>query len=179
MRCAQCGFDAGVGVAFCSRCGTRLSQPRPAAIREYALNRIVRSWWHFAREFVMAFAMCAGGLFLLGESPGHRLLGSLLVLGSIILVGLAVFARRGMTWRLTSDRLIERRNVFASSHQEMELIDVRSIEVSRSLLQRLLGLGTVAVASAASAEFLIIMSDIRDPQHVADTVRQARLKRLA
>ncbi len=60
----------------------------------------------------------------------------------------------------------------------MELIDVRSIEVSRSLLQRLLSLG-VAVASAASAEFLIIMSDIRDPQHIADTVRQARLKRLA
>ena len=127
----------------------------------------------------MAFAMCGGGLFLLGESPGHRLLGALLVLGSIILVGLAVCARRGMTWSLTSDRLIERRDLFASSRQEMELIDVRSIEVSRSLPQRLLGLGTVAVASAASAEFLIIMSDIRDPQLVADTVRQARLKRLA
>ena len=58
-------------------------------------------------------------------------------------------------------------------------MDVRSIEVSRSLPQRLLGLGTVVAASAASAEFLIIMSDIRNPQGVADTVRQARLKRLA
>src|SRR6266849_6917193 len=179
MRCAQCGFEAGVGVVFCSRCGTRFMQPRPAAIREYALNRIVRSWWHFAREFVMALAMCLGGLFLLGESRGNGLLGLLLMLGSIALVVLAGLARRGTTWSLTSDRLIERRDMFASSHQEMELIDVRSIEVSRSLLQRLLGLGTVAVASAASAEFLIIMSDIRDPQHVADTVRQARLKRLA
>jgi uncharacterized membrane protein YdbT with pleckstrin-like domain len=179
MRCAQCGFDAGVGVAFCSRCGTRLSQPRPAAVREYALSRIVRSWWHFAREFVMALAMCIGGLFFVGESPGHSLLGLLLMLGSIALIVLAGLARRGTTWSLTSDRLIERRDVFASSHQEMELIDVRSIEVSRSLLQRLLGLGTVAVASAASAEFLIIMIDIPDPQHVADTVRQARLKRLA
>jgi membrane protein YdbS with pleckstrin-like domain len=179
MRCAQCGFEAGVGVVFCSRCGTRLSQPRPAAVREYALSRIMRSWWHFAREFVMAFAMCAGGLFLLGESPGNSLLGLVLVLGSIILVGLAVCARRGMTWSLTSDRLIERRDLFASSRQVMELIDVRSIEVSRSLPQRLLGLGTFAVASAASAEFLIVMTDIRDPQHVADTLRQARLKRLA
>jgi hypothetical protein len=179
MRCTQCGFEAGVGVVFCSRCGTRFVQPGPAAIREYALNRIVRSWCHFAREFLMAFAMSAGGLFLLGESPGHRLLGSLLVLDSITLVGLAVCARRGMTWSLTSDRLIERRDLFASSRQEMELIDVRSIEVSCSLPQRLLGLGTVTVASAASAEFLIIMSDIRDPQHDADTVRQARHKRLA
>jgi len=127
----------------------------------------------------MALAMCIGGLFLLGESPGNSLLGLLLMLGSIALVVLAGLARRGTTWSLTSDRLIERRDMFASSHQEMELIDVRSIEVSRSLLQRLLGLGTLAVASAASAEFLIIMGDIRDPQHVADTVRQARLKRLA
>jgi uncharacterized membrane protein YdbT with pleckstrin-like domain len=139
----------------------------------------MRSWWHFAREFVMAFAMCAGGLFLLGESPGNSLLGLVLMLGSIVLVLLGGLARRGITWRLTSDRLIERRDVFTSSHQEMELIDVRSIEVSRSLIQRLLGLGTVAVASAASAEFLIVMTDIRDPQHVADTLRQARLKRLA
>jgi hypothetical protein len=90
MRCAQCGFEAGVGVVFCSRCGTRLSQPRPAAVREYALSRIVRSWWHFVREFLMAFAMCVGGVFLLGESPGNRLVGLLLVLGSIALVGLAL-----------------------------------------------------------------------------------------
>ncbi len=123
----------------------------------------------------MGLAMCIGGLFLFGEPSGSSLLGLLLMLGSIALVVLAGLAHRGTTWSLTSDRLIERRDMFASSHQEMELIDVRSIEVSRSLLQRLLGLGTVAVASAASAEFLIIMSDIRDPQHVADTVRQARL----
>ena len=127
----------------------------------------------------MALAMCIGGLFLLGESRGNGLLGLLLMLGSIALVVLAALGRSGTTWSLTSDRLIERHDLFASSHQEMELIDLRSIEVSRSLLQRLLGLGTVAVASAASAEFLIIMSDIRDPLHVANTVRQARLKRLA
>jgi uncharacterized membrane protein YdbT with pleckstrin-like domain len=124
----------------------------------------------------MAFAMCAGGFF--GVSSGQELLGCLLVLGGLILVGLAICARRGITWSLTSDRVIERRDLFASSRQEMELIDVRSIEVTRSLPQRLLRLGTIAVASAASAEFLIVMSDIRNPQQVADTVRQARLKRL-
>jgi hypothetical protein len=63
----------------------------------------------------MALAMCIGGLFLLGESPGNSLLGLLLMLGSIALVVLAGLARRGTTWSLTSDRLIERRDVFASS----------------------------------------------------------------
>jgi hypothetical protein len=127
----------------------------------------------------MAFAMCARGLFLLGESPGHRLAGSLLMLGSLALVALVATTHRGISWSVTSDRLIERHDLFASTRQEMELIDARSIEISRSLPQRLLGLGTVTVASAASAEFLIVISDIRNPQQVADTVRRARLKRLA
>jgi len=47
------------------------------------------------------------------------------------------------------------------------------------VLQRLFGLGDVTVASAASAEFLIRLENIPDPERVAEMLRQARLKRLA
>jgi len=57
MRCAQCGLDTVAGAAFCSRCGARLFAPRPAALREYALDRIFTSWWRFAGAFVVAFAL--------------------------------------------------------------------------------------------------------------------------
>ena len=69
--------------------------------------------------------------------------------------------------------------MLASRRREMELADVRSIEVDRSLGQRLLGLGTVIIASAASAEFLIRMNDVPHPEQLAEMLRQARLKRLA
>jgi uncharacterized membrane protein YdbT with pleckstrin-like domain len=69
--------------------------------------------------------------------------------------------------------------MLASHRREMELADVRSIEVDRSLSQRLLGLGNVMVASAASADFIVRMWDIPDPERVAEMLRQARLKRLA
>ena len=46
----------------------------------------------------------------------------------------------------------------------MELADVRSIEVNRSLMQRIMGLGNVGVASAASADFMIRLLDIPDPE---------------
>ena len=69
--------------------------------------------------------------------------------------------------------------MLASRRREMELADVRSIKVDRSLTQRMLGLGSVTIASAASAEFLIRMSDIPNPERVAEMLRQARLKRLA
>ncbi len=76
-------------------------------------------------------------------------------------------------------RLIERRGLLASHRREMELSDVRSIEVDRSVMQRMLGLGTVTIASAASTDFMIRLYDIPDPERVAEILRQARLKRLA
>lgn len=179
MRCAQCGTETPPGAAFCSRCGTRVAQPRPAAVREYALSRILPSWWHFTREILIAIAMLGGGLYLLGGRPGNARAGVPLAAGGAAVFGLISLARRYTNWSLTSDRLIERRGMFASRRREMELADVRSIEVDRSLMQRILGLGSVAVASAASAEFLIRMSDIPNPEHVAEMLRQARLKRLA
>ena len=67
----------------------------------------------------------------------------------------------------------------ASRRREMELADVRSIEVDRSLSQRMLGLGNVSIASSASADFMIRLWDVPDPERIAEILRQARLKRLA
>ncbi|HVN88230.1 MAG TPA: PH domain-containing protein [Candidatus Binataceae bacterium] len=177
MRCAQCGAEAAQGAAFCSRCGTRLQAPKPAAVREYALSRILPSWWHFAREIVIAIVMAGFGVTMLARGNGRP--GILLMIGSVAVFGLIALARNNTSWSLTSDRLIERRGLLASSRREMELADVRSIEVTRSLGQRLFGLGDVMIASAASAEFLIRLSNIPDPEQVAEMLRQARLKRLA
>jgi uncharacterized membrane protein YdbT with pleckstrin-like domain len=103
----------------------------------------------------------------------------ILVAGSGVVLGLTNLSRRHISWSLTSDRLIERRGLLANRRREMELADVRSIEVERSLMQRMVGLGNVTVASAASADFLIRLSNIPDPEHVAEMLRRARLKRLA
>jgi uncharacterized membrane protein YdbT with pleckstrin-like domain len=154
-------------------------QPRPAAVREYALSRILPSWWHFARELLIVIAMLGGGAYLVVSPRGYGNAGLLLLAGGVVVLLLIGLARRSVAWSLTSDRLIERRGLLASRRREMELSDVRSIEVNCSLSQRMLGLGDVAVASAASAEFLIRLSDIPDPERVAEMLRQARLKRLA
>jgi len=95
------------------------------------------------------------------------------------LFGLIAIARRGLSWSLTSERLIERRGILASRRREIELADIRSVEVDRRVLQRLTGLGNVTVASAASADFLVRLEDIPNPDAIAEQLRQARLKRLA
>ncbi len=179
MRCPQCGSEAVQGATFCSRCGTRLSSPRPAAQREYALVRILPSWWHFLHEILLAIGLACGGLYILFASHLDFRLGLGLIAAAVLIITLATVHRRYTSWSLTSDRLIERRGLLASHRREMELADVRSIEVDRSFSQRLLGLGNVLIASAASADFMIRLWDIPDPERVAEMLRQARLKRLA
>jgi membrane protein YdbS with pleckstrin-like domain len=153
--------------------------PRPETKHEYALTRILPSWWHFARGLMVVAAIFAVGLYQISAPEGNRRVGLLLVAMSAAILGLVHLARRYTSWSLTSDRLIERHGLLASRRREMELADVRSIEVTRSLMQRILGLGNVGIASAASADFMIRMLDIPDPERVAEILRQARLKRLA
>jgi membrane protein YdbS with pleckstrin-like domain len=179
MRCTQCGFEVAQGAAFCSRCGTRVMTPRPETRHEYALTRILPSWWHFFREILIGCALAAGGIYRLITHPGSPALALVLWAGAAAILGMASLARRYTSWSLTSDRLIARRGLIASHRREMELADVRSIEVDRGMMQRLLGLGNVTVASAASADFVIRLLNIPDPERVAEMLRQARLKRLA
>jgi membrane protein YdbS with pleckstrin-like domain len=178
MRCPQCGFEAPQGATFCPRCGSRMGSARPEMKREYALTRILPSWWHFSRELLIVVVLALVGIYLFAIQ-GNSGLGLALVVLAATVLGLIALARRYTSWSLTSDRLIERRGFLARHRREMELADVRSIEVDRSLTQRMLGLGNVMIASAASSDFLIRMQDIPDPERVAEILRQARLQRLA
>jgi membrane protein YdbS with pleckstrin-like domain len=156
-----------------------LLSPRPAAQREYALVRILPSWWHFLREIILAVGLACGGLVALLATQIDFRAGLGLIAAAILIIALAVLHRRYTSWSLTSDRLIERRGLLASHRREMELADVRSIEVDRSFLQRLLGIGDVMIASAASVDFMIKLHNVPNPERVAEMLRQARLKRLA
>ena len=104
----------------------------------------------------------------------------MLALGlSFVVAMVAIFRRRSTSWSITSERLIEYRGILFRRRREVELADIRSVEVNRRLIQRMLGLGNVLVASAASADFLIRLEDVVNPDEVAETLRRARLKRLA
>jgi uncharacterized membrane protein YdbT with pleckstrin-like domain len=179
MRCPQCGNDLAAGATFCSRCGTRVYAPKPADVREYALAKLRPSAWQFAHAFILGVIVIGGGAFIVYNNHDMWRPGFALIAVGILILIFAIFAARAVSWSITSDRVIERRGYLASRRREMELADIRSVEVDRRILQRLLGLGNVTIASAASADYAIQLRDIYDPEGAAETIRKARLKRLA
>jgi membrane protein YdbS with pleckstrin-like domain len=179
MRCSQCGNDTNPDAAFCPRCGARIYAPKPAAVHEYALAAFRPSLWHYTQGFAAGGIFIAiGGAVLYRNHDQWRAGFGLVVLGMLALAATIIRARQ-VSWSLTSDRLIERRGLLATRKREMELADIRSVEVSRRLIQRILGLGDVAIASAASTDYAIQLNDISDPDSAAETIRKARLRRLA
>jgi uncharacterized membrane protein YdbT with pleckstrin-like domain len=179
MRCPQCGNDTEQGAAFCSRCGTRMFAPKPAAVREYALALYRPSLWYYANGFLIAGVFIAfGGRLLYVKFQPPQVGFALIGLGILIIIVTMIRART-VSWSLTSDRLIEKRGLIASRRREMELADIRSVEVTKRVMQRMIGLGDVTIASAASADYAIRLHDIFDPDNAAETIRKARLKRLA
>jgi uncharacterized membrane protein YdbT with pleckstrin-like domain len=179
MRCPQCGNDTQQGAAFCSRCGARMYAPKPAAVREYALAQFRPSLWYYANGFLFGGVLIAIGAVLL-----YRKLEPIQAGFAVIGVGALTFIvtmirARTISWSLTSDRLIEKRGLLASRRREMELADIRSVEVSKRVVQRMVGLGDVTIASAASADYAIRLNDIGAPDETAETIRKARLKRMA
>ncbi|HLJ43541.1 MAG TPA: PH domain-containing protein [Candidatus Binataceae bacterium] len=179
MRCPQCGSDSAPDAQFCARCGTRLLQPKPADKREYALMRVNPAWWHFIGAILSCCVLIVAGFIVQLNSTNFRHLGlPLLGLGAIGLLSTAL-RRHFISWSLTSERVIENKGILARHRREMELADVRSVDVERRFMQRAMGLGDIVIASAASADYAIKLYDVPDPEGVAETLRRARLKRLA
>jgi uncharacterized membrane protein YdbT with pleckstrin-like domain len=153
--------------------------PKPAAVREYALAQFRPSLWYYANGFLFGGVLIAIGAVLLYRKfepiqAGFAVIG----VGALTFIVTMIRART-ISWSLTSDRLIEKRGLLASRRREMELADIRSVEVSKRVVQRMVGLGDVTIASAASADYAIRLNDIGAPDETAETIRKARLKRMA
>jgi uncharacterized membrane protein YdbT with pleckstrin-like domain len=152
---------------------------KPAAVREYALTLFRPSLWYFGNAFLIGGIFIAIGGWLLYHNPDVWQAGFAPIAAGILIFIAAIIRARAVSWSLTSDRLVERRGLIAKRKREMELADIRSVEVSQRFFQRVIGLGDVTIASAASADYAIRLNDIRDPEPAAETIRLARLKRLA
>ncbi len=138
------------------------------------------SWWTYAGSFTAA-AMLVGLAIaaLASRQQGARPIAIGLFALAVLITLVAMVSRRNTNWSITSERLIERRGFLSQARREVELADIRSVEVTRSFSQRLCGLGTIVVSSAASADYLIRMQNVSNPDAIAETIRKARLKRLA
>lgn len=121
--------------------------------------------------YAVAALLLAGSIFVhatyLREQPFPFLPAACALL---LLWPLARHARRGLTKAtLTGDKLRYETGFLSKSTQTIQISKVQNVRVDRSLAQRLLGTGDIAIETAGETSRLTI-ANIDAPQAVADRI---------
>jgi hypothetical protein len=74
--------------------------------------------------------------------------------------------------QITTERSILQSGLVARSTSEVRHADVRNLQIHQTVLQRLFGVGTLAISSAGQDDFEIVAKGIPSPEALAEVIRQ-------
>jgi len=83
-------------------------------------------------------------------------------------VGLTILNER---YRLTSQRLFIERGILSQTVDQLELVRVDDVRISKTLLGRIFGTGTVSVMTTDATDRSILLVGVLNPEDVAEAVR--------
>ncbi len=151
----------------------------PAAEKELWVGRT--HWKHYAGRillWVAANATVAIGLVWLSSkwdaltgSTAFWIITALLVVSGGVVLGRVAYRIIGHRYRLTSQRLFISRGILSQTIDQTELIRVDDVRVHRTLLDRIFGLGTVAIVSTDATDREIVIEGIAESDRIAEAIR--------
>ena len=106
--------------------------------------------------------------------------------GWVIAAVLAVFAlalitgaigRARTTYTITNERLMIQHGLLARNHQETRLERVQNVASRQSVLERLLGVGTVEFDTAGEAQYDFAFRGVANPREIVGAVDRALRER--
>jgi len=80
----------------------------------------------------------------------------------------------GTTLIVTDERVTLRKGILSKHTNEVYHTDVRNVQVSQGVFQRMLGVGTIGISSAGQADVEIEVAGMPKPQRIKDIIDQHR-----
>jgi uncharacterized membrane protein YdbT with pleckstrin-like domain len=117
-----------------------------------------------------------GVVSALSHTPHHVQVGWVVAAVVVVLAItflIAFFRRMSTTYTITSRRLTIRIGLLSKEQHETRLDRVQNVSTSQSLLERMLGIGTVDFDTAGSAGFDFAFRGVGRPEEIVRTVNGA------
>ena len=121
------------------------------------------SWLNYAGLLLI------GGCVLLAAIVMGNASGGFLI--SAIFFILATIFRYRRLYTITNQRVYMRVGLIANNTSEMELRHIRGMNVHQNIFERMLGVGTVEIISAADGGAEVVFQGISNPVSVKERVR--------
>jgi uncharacterized membrane protein YdbT with pleckstrin-like domain len=87
---------------------------------------------------------------------------------------IAYFRRASTVLRIYPHRVTLERGLMSKSYQDINPKDIRSIDIDQSVFQRLVGIGTLTLSTAATVDAAEELRSIPDPKAVRDLILAQR-----
>jgi membrane protein YdbS with pleckstrin-like domain len=199
MNCPACQADMPADALFCAKCGQRLKDSVPAAAAAVApADRLKQrgaatpdepethlwqggfspkamiGYWVMAALATIAGIVAA--VFLGPATAGAAWL--LVILLSVALWGGLVlyyfYLRYGVSYELTSQRLVHKVGLLSQTTNRIEVIDVDDVSFHQSFIERMLGVGTIRILSSDTSDPTLIIRGIDDVKRIANMIDNVR-----
>ncbi|HBS45463.1 MAG TPA: hypothetical protein DEA91_15145 [Paenibacillus sp.] len=143
--CTTCGSDYKQGAKFCGECGSSIDGTAPVTGRRPSANQ------NATQEVVLWKGKPA--------SISDRLKG--------------IVRLNTTTYTITNQRIMVKTGLIGKNVEEIELLRVRDLSVAQSIMDRMLGIGTLTVFSDDASAPQLLFRKIHDAQTVKDVLRKA------
>lgn len=197
MQCKKCGGDVPAESVFCPKCGARLGGVTDAATDDApsGTQRVVAAsrgrggsaaeeeiWSGAYSAKAMAGSFLAAGVLTLlaavlaafGGPPAWAafLIGAIVVWGGLGL--LYLYRRVTVRYRLSTFRFFHDTGLLSRTGNRVEVIDIDDVTVEQGPIERMLGVGTIHIASSDKTNPELALPGIDDARRVADLIDGTR-----
>ena len=188
MRCTNCGSILNPNSRFCDQCGapapdaeeTRIARPQhsvPARHDEGDVESVIFTVRPTMLFIKIGYALAVLGAVLLTialnmvQVLNIPLYISLPVALSLLLIPAYYHLKRNMVrYTLTDSKIEIDYGLIARTTRNIPLAKIQDVTVSASILQRLLGFGSVVVDNASEVGGTTILHNINNPRQYSDLI---------
>lgn len=164
QKCPYCAEEILADAKKCKHCGEFLNErnPRPGPhgpARTTPATEVTR--WEGSPSYLYYIPLFT--------------LGTILVLGygiGLLIILYGILDRKGKVYTVTNKRVHVKAGIVSRRTSEVGIRDRRSIIMKQSILERLFGLGSVAVGSAGTAGLEVVFAGIPNPEALRALIRK-------
>ena len=144
IPCPECGHQVSTEAKSCPSCGYPLARRPggPAGDPGEVLLAVRPSWWHYFWLLVFCWL--------------------------IIPWCIAFWRRYAFVMRIYSDRLVIEEGIWSRETTEFFIRDIRSVDVRQGFWGRMVGIGDLTIATAASADGVELAVGVPAPNQIRD-----------
>jgi membrane protein YdbS with pleckstrin-like domain len=196
MNCPGCQAVMPDDALFCNKCGQRLKDSNPVAavapadkLRQRAPtpDEPETKLWHggFSPKAMIGYWLLAIALTVIGCIAAAFATPATLGAAWLLVVLLAValwgglflyylYLRYGMSYELTSQRLVHKVGILSQTTNRIEVIDIDDVSTYQTFIERLLGVGTIKILSSDTSDPMLVIRGIDDAKRIATMIDNVR-----